>query len=160
PDQVGQGGQERGAYLDAARGFADALRPVIEAIKTTPGGEHVRLSLDEWGFTFPEQGWQPALFTAMVLNVLGRLAPYVEIGGKVTLVNPSATMQRIGQTVTTHEQYRVMQLFNQHHRSSSVVADSDSDEIDVSAYSDDDGVSAIIANTSTEPRTVTVDLGV
>jgi alpha-L-arabinofuranosidase len=150
---------DRDAYIRKGRSFDAYLGGIVAAIKSTPGAEQVRIALDEWGWT-SEPDQVAALYCATVLNCLSRVAPYVQIACKVSVVNPQATIQRVGQRVMTNPMYGIFQLFNRVHRSTAIAAHCDGDEIDVSAYKDGEGLSLIAANTAGDRRSVDVELGV
>ena len=139
-------------HIAEGRAFEGVLRNVADGIESTDGAQHVRLALDEWGWASERQGLAGAAFTACVLNACARLAPYVQIGAHCCLVNPGSVVERLGQQLTLNPQYDIYHLFNRTARGQAVASESDCAALDVSAYADERGASAILVNAGDEPR--------
>lgn len=143
-----------GTYLAQARDFETVLGRVVAAIRSTPGAGHVRIALDEWGWTPTPMGPVSAVFCACVLNAVSRLAPHVELGGHCCVANPMGVLTRRGERLERSPMYDLFHLYATLHRGTAHRVDGVPAEVDAIAYTDDSGTSLIVANTTDADVTV------
>jgi len=145
-------------YLQQGRGFEEAVGRVAEAIRTTPGAEHVRICLDEWGWTHAAAAPVSTVYCALVLNACSRLAPYVAMGGHCCIANPMGVVERRGERVVRTRMYDLFHLYDRLFGDVALRVEGLPEALDGIAYGRHArGTTLLLASTSPEPQAVDVE---
>lgn len=147
--------------IASASAFDDLFAQVRNDIASVPGAGHVRVCLDEWGWS--QAGHAGALFLAGALNAMHRAAPLVAIGARAAVINVDGLLDRQGDVVRRTPAYEIFRLYGLCHRPLAIETTIDGDvagAIDASCLSDADGraMTLYVINRSTQPVPMTVDL--
>jgi len=132
-------------------------------IASVPGAEHVKVCLDEWGWSRGTHAG--TIFTAACLNAMHRAAPLVRVGSKAAVINVDGVLNRRGQTVVRTGTFDVFRAFNEAHLPESVaveVSGEGEQALDVSALVDGNtgACSIFLVNRAPMPVPVELDAGV
>lgn len=113
PAVRGRSSADATAKVLTGRSFEALLRRVREDIASVPGCAHVRVALDEWGWTGGTHAG--ALFDAAALNAMHRMAPLVALAARSCVMNADGVITRSDDTVQRTPSYSVFEMFNAGH---------------------------------------------
>ena len=138
--------------------YDEILGRIKDDIASVPGCEHVKVALDEWGWSRANHAG--AVYIAATFNALHRMAPLVVSGARSCVVQADGVANRVGAIVEKQAAYESFRLYNQAWLPMAVAADVEGVALDVSCLVDPASSmrSVFLVNPEADAVTATVEL--